>query len=345
MATIDTLNYISRQLNIYLGLFMFIFGLIGSCWNILIFRHYSLRLSSYCTYILILSIASLIQLLFNLSDRIIDQGFGIHWTIYNIAWCKLRYYIAQCTSLIALSCLVYSSIDRFFSTCHQIKWRRLNSVYIAKQICLFTILFWMIITIPTLIYIKPIQLTTDHCVCQSSSLIWSKIIIYFFNLCCYGIFPWVFMSLFGFLTWKNTRQIRNHRVGVISTMNLTRMARFDDQLASMLFLQIIICIISSIPFCIQNIYYCLTQTISTNLYRQAQENLFFQIAYLIFYFNYISTFYSNYLSSNIFRHVSKEVLMNLCKKREDVSREITMINHQENNHKQLDKRRYNIFTI
>jgi hypothetical protein len=290
------------------------------------------------------SIASLIQISFSLSDRIIDQGFNIHWTAHSIVWCKIRYYVAQCASLIALSSLTFSAIDRFFSTCRQIKWRRLNSVDFARQLCLFIIIFWLLISIPTLIYARPIQLTSDQQSCRNTSLIWSNIILYFFNICCYGIFPWLFMSLFGCLTLKNIRLIRHRRVGTYPLVAVSRMARIDDQLASMLFVQIIICLISSIPYCTQHLYDKLTQTIDKNEYRQAQENLFRQIACLAFYLNYISTFYVNYLSSGIFRQVSKQVLFNLFKKQEDISREITLINHQECNN-QLAKRRLQIFSI
>ncbi|CAF0932613.1 unnamed protein product [Rotaria sp. Silwood1] len=344
MATAETLNYISQQLNIYWGLCMLIFGIIGACWNILIFRHYSLRSSSYCTYMLFVSIASLIHILFSLSDRIIDKGFKIHWTANSIGWCKIRYYFANCTSLITLSFLVLSAIDRLLSTCRQIKWRRLNSVYTARQICLFFIIFWMLITIPTLMYAKPIQFTPNRRLCSYSSKIWLKIMTYFFNLCCYGIFPWIFMSLFGYLTLKNIRKIRNRRIGTLPSVVLSRMARIDDQLASMLFLQIIVCIISSIPFITQNIYENLTETIYKDDYRLAQEFLFLQISHLVFYFNYISMFYVNYVSSPIFRQLSKQVVLNLFKKQEDISRDITMINHQDSNNR-LDKRCIKPFTV
>ena len=61
------------------------------------------------------------------------------------------------------------------------------------------------------------------------------------------------------------------------------MTRIDDQLASMLFLQIFICIISSIPYFVQNLYNNFTITIEKSDYRQAQERLFLQIARLIFF--------------------------------------------------------------
>jgi len=345
MSTAQTLNYISQKLNIYLGLFMFVFGIIGGLWNILTFRHYSLRSNSCCTYMLIGSIASLIQIMFGLSHQISNEGFDIHWSSTSIAWCKIRYYIAECASLTALSCLVLSAVDRFFSTCRQIKWRHLNSVNTARQICIYIIIFWMLVTIPILIYEKHIELSSGKRLCVNSSIIWLKMTTYFLNLCCHGIFPWFLMSLFTCLTLKNIRQIHNHRIGPLSSINLTRMARIDDQLVSILFLQIIICIISSIPYCIQIIYHNLTQTIYKSEYRQAQEYLFFQITCLIFYFNYISTFYINYLSSTIFRKISKQILINLFKKQEDRSRQITLINHQENKNQLIKHKKLKIFTI
>jgi ABC-type multidrug transport system fused ATPase/permease subunit len=108
----------------------------------------------------------------------------------------------------------------------------------------------------------------------------------------------------------------------------------------MLFLQIIIAVISSVPYCIQSIYDSLTQTMMKTEDRQAQENLILQIVRLAFYLNYISMFYVNYLSSRIFRNLSKKVLNNLFKKKEDISRDITIINHQ-----QSKRRAFNISTI
>jgi hypothetical protein len=153
------------------------------------------------------------------------------------------------------------------------------------------------------------------------------------------------MSLFGCLTFKNLRQIRHCRIGTVSSIILSRMARIDHQLTSILFFQTIICIISSIPFCIQNLYDNLTQNIEKDKYRQAQEYLFLQIVQLIFDFNYVSTFYVNYSSSTIFRQVSKQVLVNLFKKEEDRSRQITIVNHQEDNNQVEKHNKLKISTI
>ncbi len=325
MASIETLNYISQQLNIYVGIIFFTLGIIGCLWNIFIFRHHSFRISSCCTYMFVCSIASLIQLFFGILVRILTEGFQIDWTLMNIGWCKIRNYTTQCASLIALSCLVWTAMDRFFSTCRQIKWRYLNSVYVATHVCLFTIIFWMLISIPTIIYTRPMEANRA---CTVSSIIWSRILTYFFTLLCYGVFPWLFMCLFGLFALKNLRQYHHQRVNPFPMVVRTRMARLDRQLTSMLFLQIIFSVLSSIPFCVESIYINLTQTITKTPYRQAQENVAHQIIRLAFYLNYISLFYVNYISSPIFRRVSKKALKNLFKRRIDVSRNITVINHQ-----------------
>ncbi|CAF0876396.1 unnamed protein product [Adineta ricciae] len=325
MSTPETLDNISRQLNIYVGTCMFILGIIGCVWNILVFRHYSFRLSSCCIYMIFGSFASLVQLLFGLLPRILSDGFLFDRNSTNIAWCKIRSYVASCASLIALYCFVWSGIDRFFSTCQQIKWRYLTSVSIAKQICLLTIILWMIFNIPTLIYTRPLATTGT---CASSSFIWSQISVYCLNLLCYGTFPWLLTSIFGILTLKNLRRVHQQRINPFPIPKLVRTTYLDHQLISMVLLQILLSMMSSTPFCIRIIYDNLTQTVVKTKYRRAQEDLCMQIVYLMFYLNYVSMFYVNYISSTVFRRLSKKVLTNLYEKDENISRGVTVINHQ-----------------
>ena len=341
MPSIETLTYTSQQLNIYLGITLFLLGILGCLWNILTFRHHLFRSSSCCRYMLIGSIASLIQLFFGLLIRILGSGFYLDWTFDSIPWCKIRNYITTCASLTALSCLVWTAMDRFFSTCRQIQWRYLTSVHTAKQICFLTVMFWALLCMPTLIYITHSEAKG---VCASSSRIWTVLSLYFFNLFCYGIFPWFFMSLFGILTLKNLRTIHQQRVQPLSTIVVTRIARIDHQLTSMLFLQIIFSVISSLPSCIETFYQYLSQTMSKTAYRLAQEDLAQQVFRLTFYLNYISMFYVNYFSSPIFRRISREVVKNLFKKRLGTSRDVTIIHHQTSIKPQY-QRNLNISTI
>jgi hypothetical protein len=327
MTSAETLNRISQQLNIYLGITIFILGIIGSVWNILIFRHYFFRSSSCCIYMLVGTLASFTQIIFGLLVRILADGFGINPTARIIVWCKIRNYVTLCASMTALSCLVWTSVDRFLSTCRQIKWRHFNSLFVARQVCLLTLIFWMSFCIPTLVYSRPLESTGT---CGSASMVWTRVTTYFLNLVCYGICPWVLTGVFGILTLRNLRHMHHRRVNPALTPVVTRSTRMDQQLTSMLFLQIIIATISSVPYCVQNLYDNLTRTVNKSEYRQAQENLFLQIVRLAFYLNYVSMFYVNYISSVVFRRLSRKVLANLFKTKDEVSRDVTVINHQVN---------------
>ena len=98
----------------------------------------------------------------------------------------------------------------------------------------------------------------------------------------------------------------------------------------MLFLEIFICILSSIPFCSQNIYFSVTQTMDKTELRQAHEYLCLQIARLAILFQlYLDVLCQLYLSSAIFRQVARQVLRNLFKSKDNLSRHTSMINHQE----------------
>lgn len=341
MSTIESLNNISHQINIYVGTTMFIFGVIGCLWNLLIFRHYTLRLSSCCIYMFVGSATSLILIIFGLLIRILSYGFDIDWGATNLPWCKICKYITFCASFIALSCLVWATIDRFFSTCRQIKWRSFNSVHRAKEICFITIVLWLVVGIPIIIHTVTIQ---PEQICVITSSVWSTITTYFFHILCYGIFPWLLMAVFAILTLKNIRRNQAQRINPLALTVQTRTARIDNQLLWMLFFQVMVSVISSIPYCVENIYNSLTQSQIKNPYREAQEDLFYQVVHLAFYLNYTSMFYVNYLSSSIFRNLSKKVLINLFKNKDNISREITIINHQVNDIG-IERKQLNISTI
>lgn len=306
---------------------MLFFGLIGCLWNFLIFRHPSLRSSACCTYMLINAVASLIQLLFGLIFRMLSEGFHADDLLTNVVWCRIRFFVTQSASLTALSCFVWIAMDRFFATCRQVKWRSLSSLTFARCLCLASVFTWMISACPHLFFTIPFQTPFTSPVCISSSILWTSILTYFFNLFCYGIFPWFFMCLFGCLTLRNLRRIRQQRIHPVPNTLVTRMARVDRQLTSILFLHIIICLISSIPYCIQCIYENLTGGQIKTPERLAQEYLFLQVVRLAFYFNYISMFYVNYFFSPIFRRLSRKVLRRLFRKHHIRSRVTTLAPH------------------
>ena len=309
-----------RTLNSYFGVLIFLLGLIGNIWNVLIFRHYSFRSSSISIYMLIGSLSNLIYLLINLLNLIVEHGFNGTWRDDSLIWCKSHDYLSQCSSLISLSSLILSAIDRFFSTCHQIKWRSLNSPSFAQYISCIVIFLWLSLTIPTIIYSRPNAF---------SSIIWSNVHFYFLEFCCHCIFPWLLSSIFSYLALRNVRINRQCRIAPSESLVLTRMAQIDNEFIFIVFSQTILCLLSTIPYCAETIFHILHQTNKTDSHKQS---ILSELIRLISYLNFSLTFYTNFYSSKIFRQLARKVLRNLFKSKQIISTQITIINHHQETH-------------
>ncbi len=76
-------------MNIYVGLFIFITGVIGGLLNIIIFTSLkTFRETSCGFYLTVTSVFNVGQAIFALTTRILDSGFSINLT--NLPWsCKL----------------------------------------------------------------------------------------------------------------------------------------------------------------------------------------------------------------------------------------------------------------
>ena len=328
MPSSEALNTLAEQLNIYCGLTMFTSGIVGALWNILVFRHHSFRSISCSTYILMQSWASLAEILFGLSDRIVRHGFNIHWTSTNIAWCKIRHFGAHCASLIALSSLVFSVLDRFFSTCTAIRWRRLNSSNMAKQVCYFVVIVWISAAMPMLIFEQPIELASKDRSCVSSSWIWSQIELYFFHLFCDAILPCLFVIVFGSLTWRNLRRRYRQRSRIFPIAIVSRISRVEKQVSTVILLQSIVCVLSTVPQCVQTLYDTFIDDQIKSEDRRARENLSRQLIILAYHVNDASMFYVNCAVSRRYRRLARQVLWNLCQKPDGRSKDVVIVNHQ-----------------
>jgi hypothetical protein len=79
------------------------------------------------------------------------------------------------------------------------------------------------------------------------------------------------------------------------------------QVHRMLVPQLIILILSGLPFVSQTLYATATASIVKGTDRLAIENLIGQITRLLFYLNYISSFYIYVITSNEFRRIIQNI--------------------------------------
>ncbi|CAF1586051.1 unnamed protein product, partial [Didymodactylos carnosus] len=119
--------------------------------------------------------------------------------------------------------------------------------------------------------------------------------------------PLSILTVFGFKTYKNLRKRR-----VVPVLQQQQQHRLDQQLTSMLLLQVVFIVISSIPYCIQSLYSAITTNYVKSSFRQAQETLFMTMTSLIFFLNYISNFYVYLVSSLTYRKHFVKIIRSLC---------------------------------
>jgi hypothetical protein len=172
------------------------------------------------------------------------------------------------------------------------KW---SSKRFAYRAIFFTIPFWFIIYFPNSIYTRALGST-----CISNNIIAIYIYLFVITPIVYIILPIIFITYFNIGIVKNLRV-----ASVVSVSNTNK--RMAKQVRRMLMPQLIILILSGLPFAIQTIYNAATITIVKDADRIAIETLIGHITRLLFYLNYVSSFYINMLMSNEFRKIVRNL--------------------------------------
>jgi hypothetical protein len=234
---IDTLNFVTREFNIYLGLFIFIAGLFGQICNIIVFTTLKTFRETTCGfYLTIVSIANSGQLL-SILLRILTT-FNVN-SSGSAIFCKFRYFFAQYCAVISLTSMCLTTIDQFLSMTH---YRHLNNMRLARYHIVFTCIFWFIHGIFTFIYYDSYQ---NACIIINP--IFAKYFTYFYLLILFGILPVTIMVIFSLLAFFKIRTTASRQI------NNVRLVR-DRQLTAMTLFHVLCIIIMTIPYIIFSIY-------------------------------------------------------------------------------------------
>lgn len=303
----DPFGRITREFVIIGGILIYIFGLVGNTLNIYVFAnwcrpkrrinsmnqnipHNQTPTSNSSLYLLVSSCANFIEICYPVLTRIIYDGFEHPKTKGNQIWtCKLRYYVLHTSDTISLICICMAMLDRYFISSRNARLRRLSpSRERTKLIILLLIPLVGLHNIPIAIYHQ----ISDIGVCTISSEIYS-----FYHLCViqiflHGIFPIFFLSIFGGLTYKQLRLIQHQNFNS------------DKQLSRMLLLLCLAILISSVPYCIQYLYFIITDESAEDL--SSYRLLLYYISLLLFYGNATLSFYIFFLSTPNFRKQLKK---------------------------------------
>ncbi|CAF3779201.1 unnamed protein product [Rotaria sp. Silwood1] len=115
---------------------------------------------------------------------------------------------------------------------------------------------------------------------------------------------WHLQVTFGFLAYKNMRQLTHAR----------QLPGADRQLVIMVCLQLLFVVVEAIPFGSYNTYILLTSNRKKDAEQMDKDFLFLTVTSLLGSFNFGSSFYIFLIASSRFRQIVRERLFCLCKK-------------------------------
>ncbi|CAF0916363.1 unnamed protein product [Rotaria sordida] len=307
--TIVLINDISSQLNYYIILFVFIFGIIGNLLNIIILSQPILRRNPCICYFLGSSTASLGIILIGLPSRIIAGKISSDPINTNSYFCKLRIFFLYSFRTISTWLLVFATIDRWFLSSIQIHRRRLSSHKIAYYniiiICCLSFILWIetIFCYDAYINNAPIRCYGKSNRCRIfNDIVYASWIV---------VIPSLLMLIFGLLTIRNINQSRRiSRVFFNSISNISqngskkrrkRIRRTEVSLTCMLLLQVVLLTFCSVPQAIHQFYLTFTIDINKSQLRIAIENFIVNFNFSLTYIGNAIPFYIYTLNGTAFR--------------------------------------------
>ncbi|CAF1423636.1 unnamed protein product [Adineta steineri] len=160
MTIIDDIALGNRYLNIIIGILFFVFGIIGSLFNLALFTRRRLLSNPCSQYVLIASLLDLVLLITNLSSRIATEGFGVSsGFLFTVGVCKLRTWIVPWLGLASLTCKALSSFDQWACTSRSNNFRKWSSVKRARLLAMTSIIIWSLPSIPFMIYMDMVKVS------------------------------------------------------------------------------------------------------------------------------------------------------------------------------------------
>jgi hypothetical protein len=251
---------------------------------------------------------------------LINSGLGIGSILYAVnnvdpttsilAFCKLRIYISQFGAMVYRWCLVAASVDRYALSSTNARFRQLATVKTARRTVVVIVAVWLVLPVHTLIFYN-LNAGTCGIVFSSAMALYHSI----YTTIAGTILPVAFMLTFALLIHHNLvqRRVRRHvtvnqPTGARNEVEYLHHKR-DQQVLTMLIVQMIVFATLTIPLMVHNIYTAVTLTVSNKpADRLAIERFARFVVDVIIYFYPVVSFCLYTMASRTFRGELMKVL-------------------------------------
>ena len=266
-----------------------IIGIVGNLLNIIVLTRPTLYYHACSRYFLALASNDLFFSGIVLIYRLLAYGYQMDLANYSMAACKAVNYISTMASFLAPYFIVCASIDRYWTSSTNALIRRLSNVRMASRLILIVIIVFLLLFIHILVLADLQPEMGYYCLIQANTLYAQIYIIA--QVFLFAAVPPSLMIFFGLMTIRNL-----HTTNVIAAA-VSRFNRTERQLARMLFVQVTVHILLTLPSSVTYLIAALPNTIrSTPTFAFALT-----ITQLIFNFDYITSFFLYLLSGRLYR--------------------------------------------
>nr|ACD54824.1 gastrin releasing peptide receptor-like protein [Adineta vaga] len=324
---------ILNEMNKYVYILLYIFGVCGASLNIATFLQKQLRNKPCGVYFLATSIVDLSTInIFILIETIaaFNPSLGDEILLSRI-WCKLGNFIRFISPCLSSTYLTLISIDRFCMSSLKQTLRKWSQLRISRIVVVSCFLIWALLALhyPIAYDVRqnPSTMQNQCQVILGSSTIFFIIDGLIFSLFNGAITPLV-LATFSLLILFNMKRSRNRvnqqinngtnriRLGTTVPTNETVSvhSRHNFHMFRMVLVQITLTSILHIPFLIIYIYTYLNPVL-TDLFVIQVYFISAYIARWLYFANYCKTFYVNTLTSQLFRNSLYQQCLNLLSQR------------------------------
>jgi hypothetical protein len=264
-------------------------GVVGNSLNIVVLTRPRLYYHACSQYFLALASNNLVYTGIILIEQLLASGYQMNLSNYSMAACKAVNYISTTTSFLAPYFIVCASMDRYCTSSTNALIRRFSSVRMALRMILIVIIVFLLIFINILVLADLQPAAGFTCVVEANTL-YSQIYI-ITQVFLFAVVPPILMIFFGLMTIRNL-----HQTNVVAVV-VSRFNRTERQLARMLFVQVTVNILLTLPTSITYLMSALPNTIrNTSTFSFAST-----ICQLFFNFSYATSFFLYLLSGRIYR--------------------------------------------
>ena len=287
---IATLNTLSPVLNRYLSIGIFLFGTLGNLLNCIALSQRRLRSNPCAALFLASSLANLITLLSGVAVRLL-AGWSLDLTD-TIGWlCKLRIFVLFASRTIASWLIMLATFDRWLSSSVAAQRRQVSTLKNAQR-GMVAVLVLACLAYAQIFYCYEANLSNAPLKCYGKT-VWCRLLIDSQFTTISILIPSILMLFFGMKTLLTLRQRARGRVQPMTITAITqigshsqrvlRSKKTDHSLFVMLFVQVVLLTLFSLPQAIQNLYGNITRFQIHSPEQMAINNFVFNLFLLLTY--------------------------------------------------------------